>query len=106
MGKSDSTARGTTELPESPKSESADESNPPLADGTCTKAVTFWHLARGCGSTPCEDRSGEAECTADRVMNGKPCCNWEPVEANVIFALSARGQTRTASRTWIFLAAF
>jgi len=103
--KSDSTARGTTELPESPKSESADDSNPPLADGTCTKAVTFWHLARGCGSTPCGDRSNEAECTADRVMNGKPCCKWEPVEANVILALSTRGETGTASRTWIFLAA-
>merc|ERR1712048_634003 len=62
---SESPKSDSTELPESPKSDSADESNPPVADGTCTKAVTFWHLARGCGSTPCEDRSGEAECTAD-----------------------------------------
>jgi len=97
--------KSDSELPESPKTDSADESNPPPADGTCTKAVTFWHLARGCDSTPCEDRSNEAECTADRVMNGKPCCKWEPTEANGILALSTRGQSRTASHTWIFRAA-
>jgi len=115
-------AKEASESSESPKSDSADNvkeaskvsapSSVSTHDGSamaCTDAVRVWSLAKGCGRTRCHYRSSESECMSDTVISGKHCCHWEQANAKGwlgFLALSSKVQRQTASRMWVFLAAF